>query len=190
MDVKLRQQYFNFICSFPDNLSCSLNGREQHGNNDFTGYAYKLITNVGIMRIWSLHPKHLDARGLVALWRETLLAKHVLEGKTKGYRHHPQLTRFRQTDDPTGYINRYLIAVYEEALARGYRFNRDKIGPLSETNQLAVTSGQIGYETRHLLGKLKVRDPVKYEQLFRIRKPHPHPLFRVVEGEIETWEIQ
>jgi len=42
------------------------------------------------MRIWSIHPKYLDAKGLVALWRETLLAKHVLEGKTKGYTNHPQ----------------------------------------------------------------------------------------------------
>jgi len=25
------------------------------------------------MRLWTLHPKYLDARGLVALWREGLL---------------------------------------------------------------------------------------------------------------------
>ena len=48
------------------------------------------------MRIWSLHPRYLDAKGLVAVWRETLLAKHVLEGKTKGYKNHPQLNRFRE----------------------------------------------------------------------------------------------
>ncbi len=48
------------------------------------------------MRIWSLHPKHLDAKGLVALWREALLAKHVLEGKTVGYLNHPQLNRFKR----------------------------------------------------------------------------------------------
>jgi len=38
------------------------------------------------MRLWTIHPKYLDAKGLVALWRETLLAKHVLEGKTPGYK--------------------------------------------------------------------------------------------------------
>lgn len=27
------------------------------------------------MRLWSLHPKHLDPQGLVALWREVLLAR-------------------------------------------------------------------------------------------------------------------
>jgi hypothetical protein len=31
-----------------------------------------------VARIWSLHPKYLDARGLVALWREGLLAQAVL----------------------------------------------------------------------------------------------------------------
>jgi hypothetical protein len=33
------------------------------------------------MRIWSLHPKYLDSKGLVALWRESLLAKNVLRDK-------------------------------------------------------------------------------------------------------------
>lgn len=37
------------------------------------------------MRIWSLHPSYLDAKGLVALWRETLLAQKVLLGATVGY---------------------------------------------------------------------------------------------------------
>jgi len=46
------------------------------------------------MRIWSLHPKYLDAKGLVALWRDALLARHVLQGKTTGYKNHPQLNRF------------------------------------------------------------------------------------------------
>jgi len=43
------------------------------------------------MRIWSLHPKYLDSKGMVALWREALLAKQVLLNKTKGYKNHPQL---------------------------------------------------------------------------------------------------
>jgi hypothetical protein len=36
------------------------------------------------MRLWTLHPKYLDARGLVALWREALLAQKVLRGATRG----------------------------------------------------------------------------------------------------------
>jgi len=54
----------------------------------------------GIMRLWTLHPKYLDAKGLVALWREALLAQKVLRGKTRGYRHHPQLFRFAKTNNP------------------------------------------------------------------------------------------
>lgn len=47
------------------------------------------------MRLWSLHSRYLDSRGLVALWRESLRAQKVLMGDTIGYRHHPQLDRFR-----------------------------------------------------------------------------------------------
>jgi len=50
------------------------------------------------MRLWSLHPAYLDARGLGALWREGLLAQAVLRGKTRGYRSHPQLERWRARD--------------------------------------------------------------------------------------------
>ena len=37
------------------------------------------------MRLWSINPKYLDVKGLVALWRESLLAKKILEGNAKGY---------------------------------------------------------------------------------------------------------
>jgi len=79
------------------------------------------------MRIWSLHPKYLDAKGLVALWRETILAQKVLEGKTKGYKNHPQLNRFKNTDNPVGAIAVYLKYVAEEADKRGYNFDSNKI---------------------------------------------------------------
>jgi len=70
------------------------------------------------MRIWSLHPKYLDSKGLVALWRETLLAKHVLEGKTKGYKNHPQLNRFKAMKKPVEVINQYLSEIFIEAINR------------------------------------------------------------------------
>ena len=38
------------------------------------------------MRLWSIHPKYLGTKGLVALWREALLAQKVLQGNTKGYK--------------------------------------------------------------------------------------------------------
>ncbi|MGA2330816.1 MAG: pyrimidine dimer DNA glycosylase/endonuclease V [Syntrophales bacterium] len=46
------------------------------------------------MRLWSLHPGYVDARGLVALWREGMLARKVLQHQTKGYKNHLQLHRF------------------------------------------------------------------------------------------------
>ncbi|WP_308727259.1 MULTISPECIES: pyrimidine dimer DNA glycosylase/endonuclease V [unclassified Arthrobacter] len=52
------------------------------------------------MRLWSLHPELLDAKGLVACWRETLLAQKTLAGQTAGYVNHPQLVRFRASGAP------------------------------------------------------------------------------------------
>ena len=80
------------------------------------------------MRLWSLHPKYLDPQGLVALWREALLARAVLQGKTKGYKHHPQLRRFQESPSPRRYIAAYLKEVHAEATRRGYRFDGKKIG--------------------------------------------------------------
>ncbi len=141
------------------------------------------------MRIWSLHPKYLDAKGLVALWREGLLAKNVLEGNTKGYKHHPQLIRFKQATDPIGAINQYLSFVYEEARSRGYNFNVEKINQDYPAVKLQLTRGQLDYETKHLLQKLKIRDIEKHKQLKQIKDPVPHPLFILVPGDVESWEI-
>ena len=67
------------------------------------------------MRLWSLHPRYLDRAGLVALWREALLAQAVLRGATRGYRRHPQLVRFRSHPDPEGAIAAYLEGICREA---------------------------------------------------------------------------
>jgi hypothetical protein len=141
------------------------------------------------MRIWSVHPKYLDAKGLVALWRETLLAKHVLEGKTKGYKNHPQLNRFKKLKSPTDGINCYLASVYTEALNRGYNFSKEKINWGFKKCSIKVTQGQLDYEKAHLLNKLKVRDKQKYLEVNPLKKIEVHPFFKVVEGEIEDWEI-
>jgi hypothetical protein len=142
------------------------------------------------MRIWSLHPKYLDTKGLVALWRETLLAKHVLAGMTKGYTNHPQLTRFRNIDHPLGAIENYLESVYEEAQVRGYNFDKSKFSNGHLRVSINVTSGQFDYERAHLLKKLQSRDPAKYRRLNVIKDPDPHPLFKIVPGGIELWEIR
>jgi hypothetical protein len=139
------------------------------------------------MRLWSLHPKYLDSKGLTALWREALLARAVLEGKTKGYRGHPQLARFKSSRDPLGLINRYLNAVHAESCARGFCFSAGKLKPAGGRAKLKVTLGQLSYELAHLRRKLERRDPEAALKLPR-RKPAAHPLFTAVPGEAEAWE--
>ncbi|MEX2591724.1 MAG: pyrimidine dimer DNA glycosylase/endonuclease V [Anditalea sp.] len=141
------------------------------------------------MRIWSIHPKYLDTKGLLALWRETLLAKKVLEGKTTGYRNHPQLDRFKESNSPLDAINQYLSIVYEEAVSRQFNFDLNKFSKISMPIPLSVNQGQLKYEFGHLLGKLKNRDLRLYHQYKEAKTIDPHPIFRVVNGEIEKWEI-
>ncbi len=111
------------------------------------------------MRLWSLHPSLLDQKGLVALWREALLAQKVLQGRTKGYRHHPQLYRFLRCRTPLSTISAYLRAVQEEASRRGYSFDSSKIAGKRRPRLLSVTQGQLDFELRHLKAKLRHRDP-------------------------------
>ena len=141
------------------------------------------------MRLWSLHPKYLDAKGLVALWREALLAKNVLEGRTKGYKNHPQLNRFKESPSPIAAINHYLSVVHHEALARHYKFDKQKFSVPVDGVIIPVTKGQLEFEVAHLLNKLKSRDTIKHDGLLIIESFEPHPLFTIVEGGIEKWEI-
>jgi hypothetical protein len=140
------------------------------------------------LRVWSLHPKYLDTRGLVALWREALLAQAVLRGRTKGYTHHPQLARFRERSSPVGCIAEYLRAVHAEALQRGYRFDAGKISRARSAGRLTVTRGQLQFEWRHLMAKLRKRDPQRRARLAAVRAIEPHPLFRVTPGAVARWE--
>jgi hypothetical protein len=140
------------------------------------------------MRLWSLHPSLLDQKGLVALWREALLAQKVLQGKTKGYRSHPQLHRFRIGRAPVTAISAYLWAIHDEASRRGYSFDSSKIARKRQPRSIPVTQGQLDFELGHLKGKLRHRDPGRYRELRRIQEITAHPLFTVVAGEIEAWE--
>jgi hypothetical protein len=139
------------------------------------------------VRLWSLHPRYLDAKGLVALWREALLAQKVLAGATRGYRNHPQLARFKRQADPSAAIAAYLDAIQCEAAQRGYRFDAGRIAPHGSVARIEVNDGQVVYELQHLRAKLMVRDPAALGRL--PAQPDVHPLFRVVNGEIEAWEV-
>jgi hypothetical protein len=141
------------------------------------------------MRLWTLHPKYLDAKGLVALWREALLAQKVLRGKTKGYRHHPQLLRFQAHANPVVAVAAYLMAVLAEAERRGYQFDGSKIGQCDVTVEIHETDGQVLYEWEHLKRKLKQRAPNVLAAHKGVSLPEPHPIFKVVRGKIREWEL-
>jgi len=141
-----------------------------------------------LMRIWSIHPKYLDSKGLVALWRETLLAKSVLENKTKGYRNHPQLQRFKEAKNSLHCINQYLAGVLEEAVKRNFSFNKDKIKWGFETSIIPVTKSQLAFEMEHLKNKLRTRDRAKLKEILAAKTIASHPLFNIIQGKIEAWE--
>lgn len=144
------------------------------------------------MRLWSLHPRYLDRQGLLACWREGLLAQAVLRGLTKGYRNHPQLTRFRSTPDPVLYIAAYLDVLRGEAESRGYAFDRSRLfqPPARLPKKVTVTDGQLAYEAAHLRRKLALRSPDWLATLdLPAEKPAPHPLFKIVHGGVAEWEI-
>lgn len=166
------------------------------------------------MRIWSLHPRYLDRQGLTACWREALLAQAVLAGRTRGYRQHSQLTRFRAQPHAVAAVGAYLGGVASEAARRGYRFDVGRIDrpePTDGTTTVAatssesassvgeassgalvpripVTAGQVAHEWAHLSAKLVVRSPERAAAQVAVTAPEVHPLFVVVPGPVEDWE--
>lgn len=140
------------------------------------------------MRLWTLHPRYLDAQGLVAAWREALLAQKVLEGATKGYRHHPQLIRFQAAADPLAAIAAFLAGLAAEADGRGYHFDKTKIPPRRPCGRIPETRGQLLVEWKHLKAKLRTRSPAVARRWRSVAVPWAHPLFRVVAGGRRPWE--
>ncbi|GAA3752043.1 pyrimidine dimer DNA glycosylase/endonuclease V [Microbacterium kribbense] len=140
------------------------------------------------MRLWSLHPRYLDRAGLVAAWREALLAQAVIGRPGAGYSQHPQLIRFRLAPDPEAALGAFLIGIVDEAAARGYRFDRSKIRHPGPAGPLPVTTGQLEFEAAHLRAKLERRAPDWLARWPADAVPHPHPLFRVEPGPMADWE--
>ena len=164
------------------------------------------------MRLWSVHARHLDTVGLVACWREALLAQRVLTGTTRGYRRHAQLERFlpgsalaaesRGTgpdallgaagpDDgwPGDLIVAYLHALADEASARGHSYDVARIaGPRPDVGPVPVTDGQVAHEWALLSRKLAGRSPAVLERWAGVVVPDVHPLFVVVPGPVARWE--
>ena len=146
------------------------------------------------MRIWSISPVYLDKKGLCGLWNEVNLAQKVLKNLTVGYKNHPQLERFKNTDTPVQLIGTYLTSVWEEATHRGYNFDSNLIDyfyykPLSN---IQVTEGQLTFEFYHLQKKLSLRDRKQWLTNHRMfsysNKIFTHPLFQRIGGKVESWE--
>lgn len=142
------------------------------------------------MRLWSIHPQYLDRMGLVALWRESLLAQKVLMGEIRGYRRHPQLRRFKDHPHPQQAIAYYLMGVWDEGHRRGYHFNKAKIGVGGSLTiqKIPITKGQLRYELQWLCTKVQQRDPPRYQRLLAVATVECHPCFEAIEGAIEEWE--
>ena len=129
------------------------------------------------MRLWSIHTKYLDSKGLVALWREALLAQKVLQGRTKGYRFHPQLDRFKDTKNPVSTIGAYLHHIYLESKERNYNFQLSKIDIIEDVPKMKISRDLLLSEFKHLLGKLEQRDEELFQQLLKVDIILPHPSF-------------
>jgi hypothetical protein len=159
-----------------------------HTVGEFCGGSEFLDLEAEYLRLWSIHPQYLDGIGLVALWRESLLAQKILKEQTKGYRNHPQLKRFRIHPRPQRAIAGYLIEIWQESRRRGYNFDKKKIGGENTTVKIPVNRGQLRYEFDWLLDKLKKRDLNRYNLLRSVKKIDCHPALDVIEGGIEEWE--
>lgn len=145
------------------------------------------------MRLYSISPKYLDTKGLLGVWREGLLAKHVLEGITKGYKNHPQLIRFKRYKEPLVAINSFLYFVAQEGLKRGYKFDTSKLDLTKIIqNEIPVTTGQVIYEFKHLCKKLSIRDKKRYNlqctEKVDIGEIEVNSIFYIIDGGVEEWE--
>lgn len=146
------------------------------------------------MRLWSINPKLLDRMGLLGLWREALQAQRILLGGPpyKGpYSNHPQFKRFKDFYSPKGAIISYLRPIYDEGKSRGYNFNKELISTAYPAVwHIPVPRGQLNYELRLLVHKLKKRSPAKRREILEILFPYGdqtpayermeiHPVFKV-----------
>lgn len=146
------------------------------------------------MRLWSFHPKYLDQKGICGLWKEALLAQKCLNflgnGLQMGYQNHSQLIRFKSKRVPERLVSLYLHWVWLESRKRKYNFNRELINDVILGRKLAVTSGQLIYEWEFYLSKIKTRSPETYYKFSDIKQPDLHPIFYLIDGGIESWEVQ
>lgn len=144
------------------------------------------------MRLWSFHPKYLNRQYLGAVWHEGITkAQTGLQGGR--YKNHSQLQRFRVAKDPLALLALYLSSIWQESVNRGFSYNwhlvKRDIPSILYFTKIPVTTGQLDYEWRHYLKKIRKNDfEWYYNKLNEVWLPDPHPVFYVVKGDIEDWE--
>lgn len=122
----------------------------------------------------------MDKHGLIALWREGLLAQKALNGGAKGYQNNPQLVRFKRQDNPLKAIGTYLSFVAAEGARQGYKLNHEKIlYPNFDEAVIEADLGQVAFEKEHLKDKLKRRDVIKFEELSSSKTIDANPIFNI-----------
>ncbi len=137
------------------------------------------------MKLWSLHPRHMDHTRLLALWRTALAARDIIEGRASDYRVDRSIYRFMGRLDSDRAINTYIYYIWLEAKGRGYRFAREEAlkKELIDTEiKIPVTSGQLLFEAWKLLTKISQTNPDWISRLAIEKCFEANPVFRVVEG--------
>ena len=139
------------------------------------------------MRLWSLHPRYLDPQG----WSrcgETLLARKVLRGETRGYRHHPQLQRFREARDPQSAIDAYLPRSTPRRRRAATRSTRTSSMPTRARKDPGRARATRRARMGHLIAQARVAQPGAHVRWRELQRPRTHPSFRVVAGGVADWE--
>jgi hypothetical protein len=114
-------------------------------------------------------------------------------GKTKGWKNHPQLIRFKNHNAPIHAIGFYLFIIYNEGCKRGYSYNKSKMFKIVEkVSMINISKEQLAYEFEILKNRVRGRDHTKFLELLEFGKkesyPKPHPLFHVIDGKVALWE--
>ncbi len=89
---------------------------------------------------------------------------------------------------PVKSINFYLEVIWLESKKRNYNFDKSKFEKTKDIKKINVTQGQVHFEVNHLSNKLKIRDIELYNKMKLLNNFEIHPLFKLIEGEIEPWE--
>jgi hypothetical protein len=159
------------------------------------------------MRLWSFHPRYLDNIGLSRAINESISGYKALEDWQRdqkqivplhdneyppSWKNHSQLVRFK-IDDGDKHLQDYIdvvLSCYVDRKLKSYNSKtiRFMTAHLYHLRQLTVTNEQLLYEWQHYLKKIQKRSPKLYEEYILINTPIAHPLFKVVSGEIESWE--